>query len=88
VNLEEPALRFCCPDYLRQDSIRRPISSFETVLPASESAMPRSTMTANDRLRRLRLLHPLVRQHRASYARCPSGLPAWSSADARGQWIA
>jgi hypothetical protein len=27
VNLEEPTVGFCCPDYLRQDSIRRPISS-------------------------------------------------------------
>jgi len=53
VDLEEPTLRFCCPDYLRQDSIRRPISSFEMVLPASESAMPRSTMTANASSRRI-----------------------------------
>jgi hypothetical protein len=53
VDPEEPALRFSGPDYLCQDSIRRPISSFEMVLPASESAMPRSTMTANASSRRI-----------------------------------
>jgi hypothetical protein len=53
VNLEEPALRFYGPDYLRQDSMRRPISSFEMVLPTSESAMPCSTMTANASSRRI-----------------------------------
>ena len=47
MDLEEPALRLSGPDYLRQDSIRRAISSFEMVLPASESAIPRSTMAAN-----------------------------------------
>ena len=37
----EPAKRFACPDYLRHDRMRRPISSFEMVRRASESARPR-----------------------------------------------
>ena len=47
VDLEKPALGFMGPDYFRQDSIRRAISSFEIVRPVSESAMPLSTMAAN-----------------------------------------
>ena len=47
VNLEKPPLCFLGPDYLRQDSIRLAISVLEMVRPASESAMPLSTMAAN-----------------------------------------
>ena len=44
VDLKKAALCLCRPDYRRQDWIRRAISSFEIVLPASESARPRSTI--------------------------------------------
>ena len=37
----EPAARFVGPGYLRHDRMRRPISSFEMVRRASESARPR-----------------------------------------------
>jgi len=37
----EPAKCFVCPGYLRHDRMRRPISSFEMVRRASESARPR-----------------------------------------------
>src|SRR5688572_20332368 len=47
VDTEKPPLSLGGPDYLRQDSIRRPISSWEMVRPASESASPRSTIAAN-----------------------------------------
>ena len=40
-NVLEPAERFVRPGYLRHDRIRRPISSFEMVRRASESARPR-----------------------------------------------
>ena len=53
VDLEQPTLRLLRPDYLRQLSIRRAISSFEMVLPASESAIPRSTMAVNASSRRI-----------------------------------
>ncbi len=41
------------PDYFRQDSICRPICSFEIVLPTSESAIPRSTTAPNASSRRM-----------------------------------
>ena len=47
VDFEKPPLCFVGPDYLRQDSIRFAISAFEIVRPASESAIPRSTMAEN-----------------------------------------
>jgi hypothetical protein len=53
VDLQQPTLRLLRPNYLRQLSIRRAISSFEMVLPASESAIPRSTMAANASSRRI-----------------------------------
>ena len=37
----EPAKCFVCPGYLCHDRMRRPISSFEMVRRASESARPR-----------------------------------------------
>ena len=37
----EPAASFVSPGYLRHDRMRRPISSFEMVRRASESARPR-----------------------------------------------
>ena len=37
----EPAKCFACPGYFGQDRMRRPISSFEMVRRASESARPR-----------------------------------------------
>jgi hypothetical protein len=46
VDLEKPPLCFLGPDYLRQDSIRLAISELEMVRPASESAIPRSTIAA------------------------------------------
>lgn len=41
----EPASSFIGPRYCRHERIRRPISSFEMVRFASESARPRSTIT-------------------------------------------
>ncbi len=41
----EPTLGFFGPRYCCHERMRRPISSFETVRCASESARPRSTMT-------------------------------------------
>lgn len=41
----EPTLGFFGPRYCCRERMRRPISSFETVRFASESARPRSTMT-------------------------------------------
>src|SRR6266545_1615131 len=46
VNAPQPLLGLGGPNYFRQDSIRRPISSCEMVRPASESASPRSTIAA------------------------------------------
>jgi len=46
VDAAQPTLRLCGPNYFRQDSIRRPISSCEMVRPASESASPCSTIAA------------------------------------------
>ena len=46
VDAAQPLLGLGGPDYFRQDSIRRPISSCEMVRPASESARPRSTIAA------------------------------------------
>lgn len=44
-NVVKPALSFFGPPYLCHDRMRRPISSFEIVRLASESEIPRSTIT-------------------------------------------
>ena len=53
VDVEKPLLRLVGPDNLRQDSIRLAISELEMVRPASESAIPRSTMAAKAISRRI-----------------------------------
>ena len=44
VNVFQPALGLECPGYCCHERIRRPISSFEMVRLASESARPRATI--------------------------------------------
>ena len=53
MDLPKPTLGLVRPDYLRQDSMRRPISSFEMMRPASESAMPCSAIAAKASSRRI-----------------------------------
>lgn len=45
IDIVKPALSLFGPAYFCHDRMRRPISSFEIVRLASESASPRSTMT-------------------------------------------
>lgn len=53
VDVPKPHRGLVAPPYLRHESIRLFISSFETTRPASESASPRSTIRANASSRRI-----------------------------------